>query len=74
MAQLTTGPRTTIEGLSDFPELGVPTKLQDVRRIPLVRFPYTVFYQVDQREKAVDILCVIASARIQNLDQVPDEN
>ena len=40
--------RAAIEMLATFPGLGVTTDEDDVRRLPPGRFPYTVFYQVDE--------------------------
>lgn len=39
--------RRTCESLSDFPFASVATDEPNVRRAPLVRYPYTIFYRVD---------------------------
>ena len=64
--------RNKAEALSDFPEIGVMTDLKDVRRFPLTRYPYTIFYRIDWSENTVDILRVVHAARIRDLDTPPD--
>jgi hypothetical protein len=39
--------RATCEGLVDFPYASAATDEPNVRRVPLVRFPYTIFCRID---------------------------
>ena len=65
--------RTTCEGLADFPYAAVATDEPNVRRVPLVRFPYTVFYLVDPVRNVVEIARVVHSARVRDLGKIPDD-
>jgi plasmid stabilization system protein ParE len=62
---------SAIELLATFPGLGVATDEEDVRRLPPGRFPYTVFYQVDERAGEVHILRVIRASRVRDLGRLP---
>ena len=64
--------RATADALADFPGVGAATNLEDVRRLPLVRYPYTMFYRIIIDDDAIDILRVVHAASIRNLDQLPD--
>jgi plasmid stabilization system protein ParE len=66
--------RTTCEGLADFPYASSATDEPNVRRVPLVRFPYTIFYRIDTRRDVVEIARVIHGARVKDLGRVPDED
>jgi len=61
-------------GLAEFPMMGVPTDLVQVRRLPLVRYPYTIFYRVDDTSGFVDILRVVHGSRIRQVGSVPGES
>src|SRR4030095_4084462 len=39
--------RTRCERLADFPYAAVATDEPNVRRLPLVRYPYTIYYRID---------------------------
>jgi toxin ParE1/3/4 len=64
--------RATCEGLADFPYASAPTDEPNVRRLPVVRYPYTIFFRVDPDRELVEITRVIHSARVKNLGQMPD--
>jgi toxin ParE1/3/4 len=64
--------KATCERLGSFSRLGATTNLEDVRRMPLVRWPYTIFYRIVAADDTVDILRVVHGARVENLDEVPD--
>jgi toxin ParE1/3/4 len=64
--------RATADALADFPGVGAATNLEDVRRLPLVRYPYTMFYRIVVGDDAIDILRVVHAASIRNLGQLPD--
>ena len=63
--------RATAENLAGFPGVGVLTDVEDVRRLPLVRYPYTLFYRIAAADGAVDILRVVHAATIKDLGQLP---
>lgn len=64
--------RTTVAGLATHPGIGRITDLEDVRRLPLVRYPYTIFYRLVWVDDAVEILRVSHSARVRDLGKVPE--
>ena len=66
--------RTKCDALADFPFASEATDEPNVRRLPLVRYPYTIFYRVDAAHDLVEIARVIHSARIKNLRRLPDPN
>lgn len=66
--------RATCDGFADFPLAAPATDVPNVRRAPLVRYPYTVFYYVDAARDLVEIARVLHSARVTNLRQMPDDN
>ena len=57
--------------LATFPGLGVETDDVDVRRMPIVRYPYTVFYGVDLSTTEVRVLRVVHAARVRDLGNLP---
>jgi plasmid stabilization system protein ParE len=63
--------RTTCEGLADFPFASTATDEPNVRRVPLVRYPYTVFCRVDPVRDVVEIARVLHSARVRDLGKMP---
>ena len=65
--------RAVCEGLADFPFASAPTDEANVRRVPLVRFPYTIFYRVDTLRGIVEIARVLHAARVRDLGKVPDD-
>jgi toxin ParE1/3/4 len=64
--------RDACEGLADFPYAASATDEPNVRRLPLVRYPYTIFYRVDPDRNRVEIARVVHSARIEDLGSVPE--
>lgn len=66
--------RTTCEALADFPFAAPATDEPNVRRAPLVRYPYTIFYRVNVEREHVEIARVIHSARVKNLGKSPNED
>lgn len=63
--------RHDADWLGQFPGIGGPTDLEDVRRLPLVQYPYTIYYRVITAQNAVDILHVVHAATIKNLESLP---
>ena len=66
--------RTTCEGLADFPSGAAATDEPNVRRVPLVRFPYTIFYRIDPVRDVVEIARVVHGARVRDLGKIPDDS
>lgn len=64
--------RQKCERLADFPRIGSRTDMDNVRRLPLVRWPYTIFYQIVVADGAIDILRVVPGATVRDLDRLPD--
>ena len=64
--------RSTAKRLADFPYASVATDEPNVRRLPLVRFPYTIYCRVDAVCDFVEIARVIHSARIRDLRRLPE--
>ena len=63
--------RRECDALARFPELGVKTDFEDIRRLPIVRYPLTIYYRIDVLAPQLEILRVVWSKSIRNLDQVP---
>ena len=59
--------------LADFPYAAAKTDLPDVFRMPLVRYPYTIFYRVNVTLDRIEIARVIHGARVRNLWKLPDD-
>lgn len=65
--------RRTCEGLGDFPFASAETDQPNIRRVPLVIYPYAVFFRVNAEKQVVEIARVIHSARITDLRWLPKE-
>lgn len=63
--------RDTCEGTADFPFASAATDEPNVRRIPLVRYPYTIFYRVDAVSQVIEIARVLHSSRVKDLGTLP---
>lgn len=57
--------RRTIKRLGDFPYSSRPSEVPGVRELPIVRYPYIVFYAVNDEVREVHIL------RIRHTSQDP---
>lgn len=64
--------RATAESLAQFARVGAPTDIESVRRLPLVHYPYTIFYRVSDVAGRVEILRVVHSASVKDLRRLPD--
>ena len=64
--------REVSQALGSFPGVGSATDLEDVRRLPIVRYPYTIYYRLVPDENAVDVLRVVHASTIKDLGRVPD--
>jgi addiction module RelE/StbE family toxin len=47
-----------IEQLADFPYSSRPSEVPGIRELPIARYPYIVFYAVDDRAQEIHILRV----------------
>jgi len=65
--------RKACEGLSDFPYVAAATDEPGVFRLPLVRYPYTIFYRIDEGRDRIEIARVVHSRRIRDLGKAPGE-
>jgi toxin ParE1/3/4 len=65
--------KVTCERLTEFPFIAAATDLQDVFRLPLVRYPYAIFYRVDLVRDRVEIIRVVHGARIKDLNALPND-
>ena len=65
--------RFACEGLAEFPYASVPTDEPSVRRVPLVRVPYTIFCRIDEVRDIVEIARVLHGARVRNLGRMPED-
>ena len=63
--------REIAESLEHFPGIGAPTEIDDVRRIPLVSYPYTIFYRIVPADHEVHVLRVVHAASIKRLGRLP---
>jgi len=63
--------RARCERLAEFPKNGATTNRKGIRRLPLVRYPYTIFYEVKTADDLIEILRVVHGARVKNLRRVP---
>jgi len=65
--------REHCERAADFPFASAATDEAHVRRLPLVRYPYTIFYRVRPGADVVEIARILHSARVTDLRQMPGE-
>jgi toxin ParE1/3/4 len=63
--------RAKCDRLADFPFSAASTDQPNVYRLPLVRYPYAIFYRVDAVRDCVEIARVVHGARIKNLRRMP---
>lgn len=55
--------KRSVELLADFPFMYRQTRLPEIRVLPVVRYPYLVFYTVDEAAQEVTVLRIRHSAR-----------
>ena len=65
--------RTACQIIAEFPEAAARTNLPNVRRAPMLRYPYTFYYRVKHELDLVEILRVVYSARVTDLDRMPED-
>ena len=61
------------DGHTDFPYATAATDELNVRRLPLVRYPYTIFYRIRTDVECIEIARVIHGARIKDLGALPED-
>lgn len=64
--------RSQCELAADFPFASAATDEPDVRRLPIVRFPYTIFFRVRPGGDVVEVARILHSARVTDLRQMPE--
>lgn len=57
--------------LGDYPGCGTPTDRKEVRVLPVVRYPYLIFYRILDEENEVRILRVRHGARLSGIKVGP---
>jgi plasmid stabilization system protein ParE len=65
--------RKACERLPEFPYAAAATDEPGIFRLPLVRYPYTIFYRIDAERGRIEIARVVHSRRVRNLGQPPWE-
>ena len=63
--------RAAIELLPTWPHMGVMTDIQNVRRLPVVRYPYAVFYRIETIREEIQVLRVLHGRQVKD-PQKPD--
>ena len=53
--------------LATFPEVGPSTDLKDNRRLPMARYPFTVFYRIDRDNNRIEGLRIVHGSLIRDL-------
>ena len=54
------------------PNAAARTDEPDVRRRPLGKYRYTIFYRVLARDEGIEVVRVVRSARVRSLGKVPE--
>ena len=63
--------RSDVDRIEVNPEIGHATGHREARRWAMSEFDYTIFYRINWEGDGIDILRVIDSRRVRNLDRVP---
>jgi plasmid stabilization system protein ParE len=66
--------RRAVGMLATEPELCVDIGHQQTRRWPMTEYKYTVFYGVDWAAEYIEIVRVVESARVRNLNRIRDDS
>ena len=53
------------------PFLNPTTDMRNVRRMPLTRYPFTVYYRTNTPRRQIFILRIVRSSRVRTLGRVP---
>ncbi|HEY4520875.1 MAG TPA: type II toxin-antitoxin system RelE/ParE family toxin [Candidatus Paceibacterota bacterium] len=57
--------------LGSHPEVGVATDHSNIRRRPIPKMKYAIFYRIDWRTETLNVLRVVHSKQIRNLKHIP---
>lgn len=57
--------------LGDHKMFGTKTDEPNVRRWPMTDFRYTIFYWIDEKGGAIDVLRILPSEQLRNVNHVP---
>ncbi len=57
--------------LARFPHFGRKTDERDVYRWPMGEFRYTIFFRIKWQTETLEVLRIIDSKRVRDLDRVP---
>lgn len=63
--------RLTVQLISSQPKMGVSTGYADVRRHPMPKLHYAIFYRIDWRANTLDVLRIVHGKQIRNLKHIP---
>lgn len=66
--------RLACERLAEFPFASAATDEPNLFRRPLTKYRYAIFDRVRPNAEIIEVVRVIRSARIRNLDHIPDED
>lgn len=61
----------SIDMLGNFPKFGRKTDEPGVHRWPMGEFRYTIFYRLKPQTEALEVLRIIDSKRVRDLNRVP---
>ena len=53
------------------PFLNPTTDIRNVRRMPLTRYPFSVYYRTNVPKRQIFIIRIVRSSRVRNLGRVP---
>ena len=56
------------------PELGVATNSRSVRRLPISKLGYAIFYRIDWEENYVTVLRIVHGKQVQDLRRIPERS
>lgn len=63
--------RAKCERLGEFPQSAQRTDEPNLYRLPVGRYPYTIFYRINAEIGRVEIVRVVHGARVRNLKRMP---
>ena len=66
--------RADCDRLGAFPYASATTDEPNVRRLPMVRFRYTIFCRINDERRVVEIARVVHSARVKDRRQLPEDD
>src|SRR3989344_5764957 len=63
--------RLTVQLIGSQPKMGVSTSRANIRRHPMPKLHYAIFYRIDWRTNILDVLRVVHGKQIQDLKRIP---